>query len=218
MKHCKSKLAFFSILVLFIGTNLFTSCSKEEQKDSKLNENTKVNTYLKSFYSKDFKLGKSIDSKITKKSSQLSKTVEFESIIITEVFVDEAEKARGYVIIDKTTKELIYFIDVDRIDFKLTSVDFKSDDVKVFNNIDELDKYVTTDKLDFIKIVEEYNATQSTERRFWGWQKWVDCDKSTGQGYVYETYYVLGVGIKTRPIMGDGGQLIEPCAGGALGD
>jgi hypothetical protein len=34
-----------------------------------------------------------------------------------------------------------------------------------------------------------------------------------------ETYYVVGIGVKTRKVVGiDGGDVIQPCGGGALLD
>ena len=71
-------------------------------------------------------------------------------------------------------------------------------DTKVFDNIDELDKYVSTDQLDFIKIAEEYNANpEFAERRFWGWTKdtdlnWSDCTPD-GVQYATAVYHVFWV-------------------------
>ena len=212
MKTIKS--AFFSLLVLFIGTSLTTSCSKDEETGKSVSENAKVSTYLKSFYSTNYQLGKSVDTKITKASSGLSKSTEFENFVITEVFVGEDTIARGYIITDKSTNDFLYFIDVDRVDFKLTSVQIDTNDTKVFNDINELDKYLSTDKLDYIKIAEDYAAGTSSveERRFWGWgPSHPSGECINGHEYWVHTYYVLGVGVSTVSDTSSGEALWSPC-------
>jgi hypothetical protein len=112
----------------------------------------------------------------------------------------------------------LYFIDVDRIDHEMITKDFDKDETMFFENINELEKYAITNELDFMEIIEEYAMELIQERKFWGWQQWVQCDRETGEGYVFSTYYVAGIPVKTKPVMGNGGQLIQPCAGGALLD
>ncbi|OYU81715.1 MAG: hypothetical protein CFE23_02185 [Flavobacterium sp. BFFFF1] len=215
MKTLKNSV--FAWFVIIISVSVITSCSKQD--DALMSQNTKVDNYLKQFYGKNIQLGTSLETKFDLPNLSTARSVESENIIITEVFVGNDSRARGYVISDKETNDFIYFIDVNRVDYKLTTYKVETDDTIVFDDINQLEKYLNTDELDYIKIAEDYNSGQSAERRFWGWQKWVDCDKATGMGTVMETYYVFGVGVKTRPIRGlDGGIMVEPCAGGALND
>lgn len=214
------KTAFFSLLVLFIGTSLITSCSKEDETNKGVSENAKVSTYLKSFYSTSYQLGKSVEANPKSNSSSLNRSTEVENLIITEVFVGDATTARGYIITDKDTNDFLYFIDVDRVTFKLTSVKVDVNDTKIFNDINELDKYLSTDELDYIKIAEDYTTENSSveERRFWGWGPMFGGPCEGGIRTMYHTYYVLGIGVDTDPIMANGVALTEPCGASVLGE
>ena len=201
------KTTFFTLLVLFIGTSLITSCSKEDETNIGVSENAKISNYLKSFYSKNYQLGKSVETKPEFNTNILNKSTEIENLIITEVFVGEDETARGYIITDKATNDLLYFIDVDRINFKLTSVKVDINDTKVFNNINDLDKYLSTDKFDYIKIAEDYvpeeNGDVLGKRRFWGTgyslgAAFTGIDGGCYQG-VYSNYYVFGINVSGDP-------------------
>lgn len=153
------KTAFFFLFVLFIGTSLITSCSKDDGTDASVSENAKVSSYLKSFYSKDFQLGKSIESKVIKPtstaSSIASKSVEYEDLVLTEVFVANEERARGYILTNKTTNVFLYFVDVDRTDYKMTKVDIQANETQVLENIEQLDKYIATNQFDLIKVTQD---------------------------------------------------------------
>lgn len=165
-------------------------------------------------------MGKSVDTNPKSNLSSLNRSTEVENLIITEVFVGDATTARGYIITDKYTNNFLYFIDVDRANFKLTFVKVDINDTKVFNNINELDKYLSTDELDYIKIAEDYTTGNSSveERRFWGWGPMFGGDCIGGVRTMYHTYYVLGVGVDTDPIMANGVPLTEPCGGSVLGE
>lgn len=189
----------FSLVLLFVIT-LF-GCTKEDNSSSNATESAKVSNYLKSFYNKDFKLGKSVNSKLPTEINSLQRTVEFEDILITEVFVGNDTRARGYIITDKMTNDFLYFIDVDRVEFELTSVKIDVNDTKIFNDINELDKYLSTDEFDYIKIAEDFNNDTSLDRRrFWGSGATVcnEVYQSTGSDgtswcatYCYTPYYVF---------------------------
>ena len=208
------KMTFFSLLVLYLGTSLFTSCSKEEHTENNVSENAKVNSYLKSFYTKDFQFGKSIETETKSNSSTLNKSVEVENLVITEVFVGEDIRARGYIITIKDTNDFLYFIDVNRVDLKLTTVKVDVNDTKVFNNINELDKYLSTDKFDYIKIAEDYVIDETGKRRFWGSSySQGPCNQETGLAQLYEDYYVFGIRVHHTPSedIVTGGDVYEPC-------
>ena len=115
-------------------------------------------------------------------------------------------------------EEFIYFINVDREEYVIDLVDIANDEEIRFNNINENENYLRTNEFDFIEIANDY--ANQTEGKFWGWEQWNGpCDETTGQSVLMETYYVVGIGVKTRKVVGlDGGDVIEPCAGGALQD
>ncbi|WP_445718172.1 hypothetical protein [Flavobacterium sp.] len=219
MKHLK--LTLFSLIALFVSATMLVSCSEDNETTTNETTNKNVDSFLKSFYSKDYTLGLSAKVNPNSQISALARTASLEEVELTEVFVDNETKARGYIITDKNTGEFLYFIDVDRDSFTLTSLDVKNSDQKTFNNIDDIYDYFSTDEFDFIEIaLNETNSTSTADRRFWGWQSHPGpCDHSTGQSTLMETYYVVGIGVKTRKVVGlDGGDVIQPCAGGALLD
>lgn len=209
---------FFSLLVVLTGTSLITSCSKDDETITNSNENTKVSSYLKSFYSTNYQLGKSVETKSN--SSLLNRSAEIENLVITEIFVGDETRARGYIVTDKSTNDFLYFIDVDRVDFKLTTVKIDVNDTKVFSGIDELEKYMSTDEFDYIKIAEDLVAEQSSERRFWGWGPMFGGPCKGGVRIMYHTYYVFGIGVDTDPVLASDGvsSLQEPCGEAVLGD
>lgn len=219
MKHLK--LTLFFLIALFVSATMLVSCSDDKETITNENTNKKVDSFLKSFYSKDYTLGLSAKVNPNSQISSLARTASLEEVELTEVFVDNETKARGYIVTDKNTGEFLYFIDVDRDTYTLTSLDVKNNEQKTFNNIDEIYNYFSTDEFDFIEIaLDDSNSTGTTDKRFWGWQSWAGpCNETTGQSTLMETYYVVGIGVKTRKVVGlDGGDVIQPCAGGALLD
>ncbi len=217
MKHLR--LTLFSLIALFISANILISCSDESETTTNETTNKNVDSFLKSFYSKDYSFGVSTKINPNSQFSALSRTATLEDVELTEVFIDNEEIARGYVITNKNTGEFLYFIDVDRDTYTLTSLDVKNSEQKTFNNIDEIYNYFSTDEFDFIEIALYQENSTDKLPRFWGWEQWVDCNESTGMGTLMETYYVAGIGVKKRKVVGiGGGDVIQPCAGGALLD
>ena len=168
----------FSLVVLFLGLGLFSSCSKEEttSSSSSVSENAKVVNYLNSFYAKNYVFGKSVNAKFSKptdlSSATLSKTVEVEDVKITEILVGDDVRARGYVVTSKETNAFLYFADVDRDSYKMITSDITANSSLTLKNIDQLEKYYATNEFDMIKVTEEYIAEQTNiegKRRFWGW-------------------------------------------------
>ena len=158
----KIKNTAYAVAVLFISTALLTSCSNNGDSNNDIGKNAKVSTFLRSFYAKDFKFGKSKQFKInnqsnstTENTGNLARAVTFEDVILMEVFVNNEERARGYVINDKDTNEFLYFIDVDRVAYKLTNINIEADEIKVIDDINQLDRYSSTNQFDFIKIAQD---------------------------------------------------------------
>lgn len=213
MKHLKSTL--FSLIALFVSATMLVSCS--EDNETTTNETTNIDSFLKSFYSKDYSLGTSAKVNPNSQLSSLARTATIEEMEVTEVFVSNETEARGYIITDKNTGEFLYFIDVDRDTYILTSLDVKNSEQKTFNNIDEIYNYFSTDEFDFIEIALDDNSnTDVAGRRFWGSQyNQGPCGEAgEGMAYVYQDYYVFGIRVKheLQTSLTDSSQpLVEPC-------
>lgn len=162
---------------------------------------------MKSFYSTNYQLWKSVETNPKNYSSAFNRSTEVDNFVITEVFVGDDTRARGYIITNKTTNDFLYFIDVDRVDFKLTSVKIDVNETRTFNNIDELDKYVLTNELDYIEIAEDYIENENNKVPFWG-TGYSYGGQGTGpngdcfQG-VYSNYYVFWTNVSgpRQPVM-----------------
>ncbi len=195
---------FFKSTLLVLGMSLLAlGCNKEDENKS-VSGNAKVDSYLKSFYHKKVQLGKTLESKMIKPSSSLTaKSVEYEEIKLAEVFVGDEERARGYVITDKETDEFLYFADVDRRDYKLTTFDVEKNEIYIKENIDQLQEWAQSNNLDFIKLLEEYkanlesdNVTSNKRRRFFGsvtTTEEVDCGSGCTCTYSIRDYFVFGI-------------------------
>ena len=181
------------LAIALIASFGIISCSKNDETNNSETGNAKVSNYLKSFYHTNYQLGKSVDTKLKKESSNqsLSKSTEVEDFIITEVLVGNDTTARGYVVTRKSDNEFIYFIDVDRIDYKMTTVKVDVNDTKVFNNIDELDKYTSTNEFDLITVAEQVNAGIIANNKFWGWGLWQYSDCVGGKKNAIRLYHVF---------------------------
>lgn len=211
------KLTLFYLIALFVSSTMFISCSEENETTTNETTNKNVNTFLKSFYSKDYAFGQSAKINPNSQISAMARTASLEEVELTEVFVDNETKARGYIITDKNTGELLYFIDVDRDTYTLTSLDVKNSEQKTFNNIDEIYNYFSTDEFDFIEIALDDNSnTEVAERRFWGSEfNQGECGEAgPGLTYVYKDYYVLGIRVSHVPqksLHDNQTLLVEPC-------
>ena len=111
--------------------------------------------FFKIFYSQKTKDGTSIETKVKLTNSTVAKSEEFGDIVVTEIFVGNEERARGYTITSKDNNVFLYFVDVDRIEYKMTTVDIEANQTNILENIDALDKYMSTNQFDFIKITQD---------------------------------------------------------------
>lgn len=212
MKHLK--LTLFSLIALFVSATMLVSCSEDNETMVNETTNKNVDSFLKTFYSKDYSLGSSAKVNPNSQLSALARTTTFEEMEVTEVFVSNEIYARGYIITDKNTGEFLYFIDVDRDTYILTSLDVKNSEQKTFNNIDDIYNYFSTDEFDFIEIaLNDNSTTNSAERKFWGSSySQGPCNEETGLAQLYDDYHVMGIRVKHKPSVGvDGGPIYEPC-------
>lgn len=211
------KLSLFSLIALFVSATITVSCSEDNETTINENTNKYVDSFLKSFYSKDYSLGVSAKVNTNSQLTEFARTASIKEMEVTEVFVSNETKARGYIITDKKTGEFLYFIDVNRDTYILTSLDIKNSEQKTFNNIDEIYNYFSTDEFDFIEIALDDNLnTDVAGRRFWGSQYSQGPCGEAGEGmaYVYLDYYVFGIRVKHKKqfsVNDDTKPLIEPC-------
>ncbi len=215
----KNNKIIIMLFVLFSSTIFFVSCSNDDEQITNEVSNKKVDTFLKSFYSNDFKLGRTsmIENKNFQNSSLQLRTAIKDDLNITEVFVENQIKARGYVITDKNTSEFLYFIDVDRNVHNLTSLNVKVNEQKTFSAIKNLSSYVGTNEFDFFEIaINEDDNSYETFGRFWGgaYEQGPCGEAGEGMAYVYRNYYVFGIRVshvQQVSIHDNQTPLAEPC-------
>ncbi len=185
MKKIKYLLFAMSLFVIAL-----TSCSKEEDsklekpKQETINKNTggrTVTTFLNSYYSQNFQFGKSV---ITADMNM--------KYAVTEVIV--GTEARGYIAVDNASGAFLYFVDVDRTNFIMTTVDIGLNETTRYQQIDNNPNYAPTNGFDFIKVVEDANgsgAPLANGRRFWGWSDWEYSPCVNGWHTGHRTHYVF---------------------------
>ncbi|HLT53905.1 MAG TPA: hypothetical protein VKZ97_08435, partial [Flavobacteriaceae bacterium] len=142
------KFNFFSKTTMVVVFIILTGCSKEnapldfnssnEHSEDYLmrEESSQVTDYLTAFYDTD------------RENISYRHDVETDdgtiSYIVTEITVGTDSIARGYVATDETTGDLLYFVDVDRVNYTLTAIDVSRSISEVINNINEHEDYYET--------------------------------------------------------------------------
>ena len=177
-----------------------------------------MNNYIEAIENGNYQTGNRVNLSPQNAADMFDRSIALDEYVISEIFFEGEERANKYGIKYLENEEFIYFINVDREEYVIDLVDIANDEEIRFNNINENENYLRTNEFDFIEIANDY--ANQTEGKFWGWEQWNGpCDETTGQSVLMETYYVVGIGVKTRKVVGlDGGDVIEPCAGGALQD
>lgn len=182
--------------VLFSSALFFVSCSNDNDQIANETSNKKVDSFLKSFYSNDYQLGKKIKPTAQNLNGNQLRSTQVDNFTITEVFVGDDEKARGYLFENTQTNEIESFVDVDRTNFVLTSVDLESLQVEVQNAINQMPEYSLTDEFDIIKIITDPIITNPGNSNpqvvTYGWHyQWGACrDGFRGR---YRAYFLLGI-------------------------
>ena len=133
MKHLK--LALFSFIALFVSACILVSCSNDSDTTNSETSGKNVETFLKSFYKQNSELGNPKEIKSRNETNTLNRTVEMQSYLITEVFVGDDTRARGYIITEKSSNDFVFFLDVNRLSYKLTAVKIETNETKHFNEM-----------------------------------------------------------------------------------
>ncbi len=197
------------ICMLFL---VAVSCSSNSEADANVSNKPQADVLLSNFYGKPFNYGATVQTKQQNVPGASNRSVEVQNLQITEVFVDGDERARGYVISDKETSELLYFFDVDRVDYKMTAIKVDAAQTMTFNDINEIDKYISTNEFDFITIKDHPDFEPPTTEqpialrpRYTYGSCFRGVDGNWVRG-VYITRYFLGIRIsKTIALMKEDG-------------
>jgi hypothetical protein len=157
------KVSIVALATLVFGAVIFISCSNEESTvtpdNSLMNYRiTDETAFLSEFYN---------DSWTTGKSATVSDSLN--TYNVTEIIVGTDTRARGYLVKDDNTGELLYFADVDRTNYVLKTVDLITEETETFEQIDRHPDYSLSGGFDFIKIIIDNNPQPSPTGRFWGW-------------------------------------------------
>lgn len=145
------KLSIVALATLVLGTVIFISCSNEESTvtpDSSLTNYriTNANAFINDFYRTSWTTG-------------VSATVEdsLKAYLVTEIIVGTDTRARGYLVKDKATHELLYFADVDRNNHVFRTVNLITEEEETFLDINRHPDYSISDGFDMIKIIDDVN-------------------------------------------------------------
>ena len=206
MKHLK--LTIYSLITLFVAITI-VSCSTDSEVIEEESTSTNLDSYLKSFYSNEYRKGKKINLIPQNLYGTKNRTAQVDDYTITEVFVGNEDKARGYLFENSQTNEIENFVDVDRINYKLTSVDLDNFEVEVQNAINQIPEYQLTDEFDIIKIIEDPiindPVTGDPQVVAQGWRYSYGSCRNGFRG-VYRAWYAFGIRFtKWKPVLQESG-------------
>jgi len=164
------KISIFILSVLLMGTLVFIGCSSEDSvatntdnsKSSQRIMGNKFDEFVEDFYDDTFKYGDSIIAYDT-----------LTNFKVKEITVGINSVVRGYVAVDATSDEPLFFMDVNKPGKQITMVDLLTNEVDIFNDIDLHDDYLLSDEFDMIKVIDDLNNNYVTYvnidlPKFWG--------------------------------------------------
>lgn len=145
------KVSIVALATLVFGAVIFISCSNEESTvtpDSSLTNYriTNANAFINDFYRTSWTTGVSATA-----------TDSLRTYYVTEIIVGTDTRARGYLVKDKATNELLYFADVDRSNHVFRTVNLITEEEETFLDIDRHPDYSISDGFDMIKIIDDVN-------------------------------------------------------------
>lgn len=162
------KVSIVALATLVFGAVIFISCSNEESTtnpDSSLTNFriTNANAFINDFYRTSWTTG-------------VSATVEdsLKAYLVTEIIVGTDTRARGYLVKDKATHELLYFADVDRNNHVFRTVNLITEEEETFLDINRHPDYGISNGFDIIKIIDDVVGVQPMG---WFWGEYCTMDK-----------------------------------------
>lgn len=154
---------------------------------------TNVHDFIRSFYNgASYIIGRQIET-----------TDNGTAYLVSEVVVSSA---RGYIVTNQAGSTPVYFADVDRTNFVLTSVDIANNETVTVQNINQNAEYALTNDFDFIEVVKIREGEVPTPeglalegRPCFGWGSWT-LIKADQNGIIREERkkYFLGICVKTE--------------------
>lgn len=203
----KIKLSFVALAILALGTFVFTSCSDDgstETPDNSMSNYriTNENAFIDEFYSTSWRTGVSASVRDS-----------LNTYVVTEIIVGSDTKARGYLVKDYNTGDLLYFADVDRIGYVMKTVDLITEEWETITDIDRHPDYSLTDGFDIIKIIDDGNYGYVT----YGYYTYGACaPNNVGGGcsagvYYQKTFLGFKWGKETAVLTPHGNNAYTPC-------
>lgn len=171
MKNLFSKIL---ILALLLNSSVFFANPIDFVKSG-------TSQFLDNYYSESYNFGKSIETKVNK-----------QIIIVTEVLNNSNGMINGYVAIDVTNNELLYFVDINRDSKELKAIDLKNNRTDIIN-LKKDSKFEDFVKLDLIKEIEKVNNNPESAMKFWGTSCGPSWTTPTGECYKTCCYYILWI-------------------------
>lgn len=156
------------LVVPIIALALVYSCSKdrlnEVEQNRELAHKSATTDYLDDFYGGvAYTLGDAIET-----TDEASRTFE-----VFPVTLSGDSDSRGYLAMDTASGELIYFVDVDRVNYVMTSEDIQQAVTAQYEDINEYEQWEDTDELDFMMIINDHNGDPNPpQSKFWGKDKY----------------------------------------------
>lgn len=114
-----------------------------------------------------------------------------DTYIVSEITLSGESRARGYIVTNQTNNAPLYFADVDRRGYNMTSVDIAKNETLVSTNLNQSALYNNSDEFDFIKIILEDDPIEREGRKFWGWTGWEYGPCENGRRFAMRVHYVF---------------------------
>jgi len=145
------KIFIFGSLFLMFGATIFWACSDEGSitpENSELNFRiTNENAFISGFY----------HTSSWRKGASITTQDSLRTYYVTGIIVGTDTRARGYIVRDNATSELLYFADVDRTNYVFKTVNLITEETETFDHINLHPDYGISDGFDMIKVIGDIN-------------------------------------------------------------
>ncbi len=143
---------------------LVYSCSKdslnEVDENHKLTHKSATTDYLDDFYGVAYTLGDAIET-----TDEAERTFDVFPVTLSGDTV-----SRGYLAVDGTSGDLVYFVDVDRANYVMTAEDIEQGVTTQYNDINNHEDWEGTQRFDFTITIGDPNGDPGPPhgRKFFG--------------------------------------------------
>lgn len=203
----------FLLVALFVSATFFVSCSGDDSV-AKQESAADANSFLSSYYGTNIRLGRTVEVGGT--ASTVDRSASSKVYTVTEVFVGNEPRARGYNVTDKLTGAPIFFADIDRVNFVARVYEYQSSSTTVLANINLSPDYGWSNGLDLIIVITDPGYSDPPMQQVLGWVYTYGAPYMyNGQCYkaVYRQYRALGINWTKVEAVKDsnGNNLAIPC-------